>query len=83
LYERANTASEFEEALRDHESRTWDFLLAQMADSEVRQRDWKRFKEDVDRRLASRTGLLWRGKLRRSQDGQANASKKWKVGLGT
>lgn len=48
---RANTAVDYDEIMYAQESRTWDFMLAQMADWEERQRSWKKFKEEVDRRL--------------------------------
>ena len=82
----------------EEESKTWDWMMSQMADWEQRQRDWKRFKENFDRRLASKRGFAWvnryvnggnRAKLRKTQDGtQANRNtnpKKWKnkVGLAT
>lgn len=84
--QRANTTAEFEEALRAQESRTWDFMLAQMADREERQRDWNKFKKDVDRRLGSRIGLNWswnghKGKLKRGQENQKRP-KRWKSKVG-
>lgn len=47
-----------EEALR-HESKAWDFMLAQMADWEERQRSWGQFKTQVKRTklLSRRIGL--------------------------
>ncbi|PGH27054.1 hypothetical protein AJ80_01240 [Polytolypa hystricis UAMH7299] len=40
-------------ALRAQESKNWDFMLAQMAEWEERERSWKKFRDDVDRRIAS------------------------------
>ena len=86
LRQRANTTADFEEALRDQESRTWDFMIAQMASWEERQRDWKKFKEDVDRRMGSKMGLSWvhwqgTKKLKKGQENQKRP-KKWKSKVG-
>ncbi|KAF2489297.1 hypothetical protein BU16DRAFT_177849 [Lophium mytilinum] len=45
-----------EEALK-HESKTWDFMLGQMADWEERERSWGKFRETVN---TGRTKLLGR-----------------------
>jgi len=47
-----------EEALR-HEKKTWDFMLAQMADWKEREKSWETFRKEVGRRrlLGRRTGL--------------------------
>ncbi|EDN05066.1 hypothetical protein I7I51_02823 [Histoplasma capsulatum] len=42
-----------DDALCALESKTWDFMLAQMADWEERERSWKKFKEDMDKKLNS------------------------------
>jgi len=36
------------------EDRRWDWFLAQMKDREERERSWKRFRRDVDKRSNSR-----------------------------
>ncbi|OJD27654.1 hypothetical protein ACJ73_00942 [Blastomyces percursus] len=41
------------DALCAQESKTWDFMLAQMADWEERERSWKKFKDDMDNKLNS------------------------------
>ncbi|PGH03969.1 hypothetical protein GX51_03806 [Blastomyces parvus] len=41
------------DALCAQESKTWDFMLAQMADWEERERSWKKFKDDMDKKLNS------------------------------
>ncbi|KAK2795972.1 hypothetical protein FQN50_009654 [Emmonsiellopsis sp. PD_5] len=47
-----------DEALCAQESKTWDFMLAQMADWEERERSWKRFKEEMDKKIRpGRLGL--------------------------
>lgn len=86
LRQRASTTADFEEALRDQESRTWDFMIAQMADWEERQRDWQKFKADVDRRMGSKLGLSWvhwQGgkKLKKAQETQKRP-KRWKSKVG-
>ncbi|KAK2794091.1 hypothetical protein FQN52_009173 [Onygenales sp. PD_12] len=48
-----------DEALCAQESKTWDFMLAQMADWEERERSWKKFKEEMDKKL--RPGKLGLG----------------------
>ncbi|MCJ1365471.1 hypothetical protein MMC16_004593 [Acarospora aff. strigata] len=47
-----------EEALR-HENKTWDFMLAQMADWKEREKSWEKFRKEVGRSrlLGRRTGL--------------------------
>ncbi len=47
-----------EEALRQ-EKKTWDFMLAQMADWKERERSWEKFRKEVGRSrlLGRRTGL--------------------------
>ncbi|KLJ09924.1 hypothetical protein EMPG_14663 [Blastomyces silverae] len=42
-----------DDALCAQESKTWDFMLAQMADWEERERSWKKFKDDMDKKLNS------------------------------
>ena len=47
-----------EEALRQ-EKKTWDFMLAQMADWKEREKSWEKFRKEVGRSrlLGRRTGL--------------------------
>ncbi|EGE86025.1 hypothetical protein BDDG_08970 [Blastomyces dermatitidis ATCC 18188] len=42
-----------DDALCAQESKTWDFMLAQMADWEERERSWKKFKDGMDKKLNS------------------------------
>ncbi|PGH16658.1 hypothetical protein AJ79_01530 [Helicocarpus griseus UAMH5409] len=51
-----------DDALCAQESKTWDFMLAQMADWEERERSWKKFKDEMDKKLSSSKlglGLGW------------------------
>lgn len=66
---RSATTSAEEEALRVQEAKTWDFMFAQMADWEERERSWKKFKQEADRRVGAgvfrgqglRLGFVGRG----------------------
>ncbi|ODH51304.1 hypothetical protein GX48_02544 [Paracoccidioides brasiliensis] len=80
-----------DDALCAQESKTWDFMLAQMADWEERERSWKKFKDDMDKKLSSSKlgmGLGWgswslstggKVKLKKAQFGH---EKKWKRKVG-
>lgn len=83
-----------DEALRAQEAATWDFMLAQMASWEERERGWKRFRDDVDRRLAHSglrigLGFAMNGKRKQRKESYGGSgsggAKKWKsrVGLTT
>ncbi|OJD15571.1 hypothetical protein AJ78_04194 [Emergomyces pasteurianus Ep9510] len=69
-----------DDALCAEESKTWDFMLAQMADWEERERSWKKFKDGMDKKLNSgRLGLVagwgsWSSSL--STGGKGKLSKK-------
>ncbi|WEW59763.1 hypothetical protein PRK78_005243 [Emydomyces testavorans] len=88
----SNTPVDYDEVLRAQESRNWDFMLAQMADWEERQRSWKKFKDEVDRRLNSgiKIGMGWgvwssvgaKRKLKKKQFGSHPGLKKWKNKVG-
>jgi mannitol-1-phosphate 5-dehydrogenase len=58
---RPTWSPELDAALRAQESKTWDFMLAQMADWEERERSWKKFRDDVDKKsgIGVKTGLGW------------------------
>ncbi|EER22952.1 hypothetical protein CPC735_019800 [Coccidioides posadasii C735 delta SOWgp] len=90
--QRSNTVVDYDELLRAQESKTWDCMLAQMADWEERQRNWKKFKDDLDKRLNSslKIGMGWsmwspgggRRKLKKEQFGSHPGLKKWKSKVG-
>ncbi|OAX82008.1 hypothetical protein ACJ72_03646 [Emergomyces africanus] len=83
-----------DDALCAQESKTWDFMLAQMADWEERERSWKKFKDEMDKKLnSSRLGLggwgSWslstggKGKLKKaSPSSHFGHEKKWKRKVG-
>ncbi|KAK2759438.1 hypothetical protein FQN54_002916 [Arachnomyces sp. PD_36] len=82
---RSATTADEEEALRMQEAKMWDFMMAQMVDWEERERSWKKFKQEVDKRVGAgvfrgqglRLGLgrgfggsgNGKGKLRKTQSG--------------
>lgn len=67
------------------ESKTWDFMLSQMADWEERERSWGRFRADVEVRQG-RIGAMGVGVGRLGGfaigDGGRGGSRKWSLGRG-
>ncbi|KAK2746639.1 hypothetical protein FQN57_002983 [Myotisia sp. PD_48] len=49
---RTRSSTDPYEALRAQESRTWDCMIAQMADLEERERRWKKYKEQVEKQFS-------------------------------
>lgn len=89
---RSATTTSKEEALRDQESKAWDHMLSQMADWEERERSWKQFKVEANRRVGAgvfwgqglRLGLGGKGKLRKIQSensGGGERRSKWMLRL--
>lgn len=96
MHERHRSAATMaeDEALRAQEAKTWDFMLAQMADWEERERSWKKFKEEAEKKVDAgvfrgqglRLGLGGKGKMKKTLSGDSNGGggrSKWmsKVGF--
>lgn len=52
LHQHAATSSTAVDEALQQESKTWDFMISQMADWQERERSWNKFKEEMDRRMA-------------------------------